>query len=278
MHDSLNTDCPRLALVWTLLLALFLATMPTAFAEVSVKMEETLFFESRDEIPLPFRWDVSAIFADESAWEQAIAELDKSSQEIEKFRGRLGESAETLAAALDSSFEMQRHFEDIFVYAHQILNTDTADPKANELAGRARSIAGKLQELASFIEPEIAQLPQERLDAFLEASELQPYAHYIDNIVRTREHILTPEVEKVIAGSSVSGSAHQQAFSSLVNAGIKWPTIEDEKGEELQVVPGQYMRIATSDDRRLRRDVCRKGDQKAETQHQEGADGSDPVQ
>ncbi len=218
--------------------------------------DEKLYYENRQEIPEQDRWDLTSIYADRDAWEQAAEDLEPMIDAIRGYQGRLGESAETLAAGLNASFNAARQLEDLYVYAHQGLNTNTADPESGELAGRSRGLASKLQEASSFVDPEISQLSEAQLAEFLQSPEVEPYRHYIDNVVRSRDHLLSPEIEEILAGSSLSGSAHQQAFSALENTGIEWPTVTDEDGNETKAVPGQYIRFVGSDNRDVRKEAA----------------------
>ncbi len=217
---------------------------------------EQLYYDSRNQIPEQDRWDLTPIYADREAWEQAAADLAPMIDALSDYQGTLGDSPEALATALNASFAASRHFEDLYVYAHQGLNTNTADPESSELAGSARGFASRLQEATAFIDPEISQLSEQQLTEFLRHPEVAPYQHYIDNVVRSREHLLSPEVEGILAGSSLSGSAHQQAFSALENTGIEWPTVTDEDGNDAKAVPGQYTRFVTSDDREVRQQAA----------------------
>ncbi len=225
---------------------------PTAGAQGQV--DENLFFEERDEIPLAYRWDLDAIFPNREAWEASREQVEQALPGLSSYQGRLGESPEVLSEALQTKFDLERHFEDVFVYAFQLFYTDTEDPTAKELSGLARALASKVQEAASYVEPEIAQLPPDRLTELLKADSVRPYAHYIDNIIRTKAHIRSAEIEEILAGSSLPGAAHQQAFTSLETSDIEWPMVKDEKGIEQNVVPGQYIRFVMSPDRRVRRE------------------------
>ena len=219
------------------------------------EVDENLFFEDREQIPLEYRWDLDAIFPGREAWEAARKEVEEALPGLGSYRGRLGESAEVLAAALRAKFEIERRFEDVFVYAFQLFYADTEDATAKELSGLAQALSAKVQEAASFIEPEIAQLPSDRLTASLKVDGVLPYAHYVDNIVRTKAHIRTAEIEEILAGASLPGAAYQQAFTTLENSDIEWPVIHGEDGKEQKVVPGQYIRFVTSQDRRVRREA-----------------------
>jgi oligoendopeptidase F len=219
------------------------------------QVDENLFFEERDEIPPAYRWDLDAIFPSRESWEASRRQVEQALPALAAYRGRLGESPEVLSEALQAKFDLERRFDDVFVFAFQLFYTDTEDATAKELSGLAQSLASKVQEAASFVEPEIAQLSADRLQELLKAESVSPFAHYIDNIVRTKAHIRSSEVEEILAGSSLPGAAHQQAFTSLETSDIEWPVVKDEKGEEQKVVPAQYLRFVTSPDRRLRREA-----------------------
>jgi oligoendopeptidase F len=246
----LNRVCGPLAVA----LAMTLLPLSPAYPEGAPESGEKLFYESRSAIPDAYRWELGAIFADEASWRTGAEALGQEIPELARFKGRLAEAPEVLADALDLQFELDRSLEDVYVYANELLHTDTADTLANELSGRARSLLAKLQEAAAFIDPEIAQIPDEKLAEFLRHPRVEPYAHYIDDVVRTKEHLLSPEIEEILAGVSLPGAAYQQAFSSLQNADIEWPTIVGDDGEEAKVVPGQYIRFVRSEDRRVRRE------------------------
>ena len=62
---------------------------------------------SRDEVKQTDCWDLSTLYADHAAWEEDFKKLDGLIPELENYRGKLSESAATLAAALtfDSEFD-----------------------------------------------------------------------------------------------------------------------------------------------------------------------------
>ena len=253
----MRTRTVHVSLIWLTLAAVVFASTPVSLvaSEAAEEAKERLYYDTRDEIAEADRWDLTPIFSDRKTWEKAIAEVEPMMASLAEHQGRLGQSPEALAAALADTFSASQLLEDIYVYAHQGLNTNTADPESGELAGIARGLASRLQEAAAFVDPEISQFSEEQLAEYLDHPEIAPYRHYIDNVVRSRDHLLSPEIEEILAGSSLSGSGHQQAFSALENTGIEWPTIVDEEGEEVKVAPGQYIRFVGSDDRRVRREA-----------------------
>lgn len=217
---------------------------------------EKLHWEDRSEIPEAYRWDITDILADEAAFDATVASVEAELETLSGYRGRLGDSAETLADALDLLYEIQRRAEDAVVWANQRQHTDTRDQGANATLARARAFAGKVGEAASFIAPEIAAIPEDRLAGFMESKRLATYRHVIDNITRTRAHIRSAEVEQVIASSSLLLGSPNQTYSDLTNADLEWPKITNADGEEVTATPSLYYSFLADADRRVRRDAA----------------------
>ena len=104
-----------------------------AFAVTSFAEEEKLFYENREDIPEQYRWDLGIIFADIDAWETAYAEAEAKIPKLAAFKGKLGESADTMLSAIELQNNILRTVADIYVYAGQWQSTDTRNPEANAI-------------------------------------------------------------------------------------------------------------------------------------------------
>ena len=123
--------------------------------------------KTRNEIPIESRWDLTAIFPTVEAWETAYRELEDDLPELDQYKGRLGDSADVLAAAMETQFALNRRLADIYVYANEWLHTEADNATAKDLAARAQNLSTQLSEATSFIDPELAQIPDDRLVEFL---------------------------------------------------------------------------------------------------------------
>ena len=64
----------------------------------------------------------------------------------------------------------------------------------------ARSVAAKLGGVTSFIEPEIQELDYEKLKLLLKSNAgLDIYHHYLNEIIRVKDHVRSAEVEGLLA-------------------------------------------------------------------------------
>jgi len=227
-----------------------------ATAGLSAAAEEQLFYENRDEIPIEYRWNLDDIFPNFEAWEAAYATVDSRIPELAAYKGRLGESADSMLAAIELQVELGKTLEDIFVYASQWQTTDTRNADANAAVGRARSLAAKFGEATAYFDPEVVQIPDATMAAFLEDPRMTTYEHLLDNILRTKAHTRSQEIEQVLAEASLLRSSPQQTYGFLTDADIEWPTIKDENGEDKKVVPGLYYTFMANQDRRVRKDAA----------------------
>lgn len=90
--------------------------------------------------------------------------------------------------------------------------------------------------LISFADPEILSIPEEKLEAFYaEKPELLKYRRSINEVRRCKDHILSPELEKILADAGEMAQAPGTVYSSLVNADLTFDPIKGSNEEELEV-------------------------------------------
>ena len=227
-----------------------------AFAASSYAAEEKLFYENREDIPEQYRWNLDLIFPDIDAWEAAYAKVEAELPELAAYKGRLGESADVMFVATELVNDISKTIADIYVYAGQWQSTDTRNADANTYVGRARALYAKFGQATAYFEPEIVQLPDATVAKYLEDPRLETYDHVLDNILRTKAHTRSQEVEELLAGSALLQGSPQQTYGFLTSADIEWPTIKDENDEDKKVIPGLYYTFMSSQDRRVRRDAA----------------------
>src|SRR5690625_2444201 len=104
--------------------------------------------------------------------------------------------------------------------------------------------------------PEILAADEATIDEFLRQDEqLQLYKHALAEIMRKKAHVLSTEEESLLAQTSEIGRAPQTVFNMLNDADMKFPTIRDEEGNEVELTHGRFIRFMKSHDRRVRRDA-----------------------
>ena len=211
---------------------------------------------TREEADARYKWAIEDLYKDDEDWKRDYELLKSRIPELTKFRGRLGESAEVLLSMQKLSDELNQLLEKVYVYANQRLHENTDNGTYQNLASQAQGLLVELSENLSFVEPELMELPDGTIEAFLdENEELSAYRQYFENIIRQKKHVLPTEQEQLLAAMGDVAEGPKDIFSMFNNADIRFPEITGEDGHPVQVTHGRYMSLMQSRNRQVRKDA-----------------------
>ncbi len=211
----------------------------------------------REEIGKQYQWKIEDLYPCNEAWEEDFAKLQQGIGTLGEFEGTLGESAQNLQKLLSTCDTLNQLAEKIYVYANQRLHENTANAYYQGLSGRAQQLLVQLSEASSFIEPEILNIPEEALCEMMRSEGLQGYETYLKRLIRRKEHILSKEMEELLAGVTEVAEGPKDTFMMFNNADIKFPTITGEDGEPVEITHGKYVKLLESQDRAVRKEAFR---------------------
>lgn len=207
----------------------------------------------RTEISQKYKWKIEDLYATNEAWEEDFIKLQKGIEELGKFEGTLGEAAENLLALMEKSDELNQLAEQVYVYANQRLHENMGDTLYQGLSGRAQMLLVQMSEAASYIEPEILTIPEEKLEEMMKEEGLRKYETYFRRLLRRKEHILSKEMEELLAGIDEVAEGPKDTFMMFNNADIKFPVITGEDGEPVEITHGKYVKLLESQNREVRK-------------------------
>lgn len=213
----------------------------------------TATLPARSEVPAEDRWDLSSLFPDDAAWQQALAELDGMIPTFETFRGCLDESAEKLAEALAFDHRFDRLAERVGTYAFLKTTEDQADSDAQAMKARFQNLAVRAGQAASFMRPELLGIAPERMEALLAAEAIAPYRLQLERLLRYRPHTLSDREERLLAMQGEMASAADNAFRQLNDADLRFGEIEDHHGRRVELSHASFGQLLISPDRDVRR-------------------------
>ncbi len=210
----------------------------------------------RQEIPQEYKWRLEDIYGTDDQWEQEFSLVKARIQELDKYKEKLKDSGKTLLECLQLRDEVSQLIEKLFVYARMRKDEDNTNAIYQALTDRATSLSIAVDSAMSYIVPEILAIPGESLAEFQKTEAgLAQYKHYLDELTRQKEHILSAREEQLLAQAGELAHAPQSIFGMLNNADIKFPSIKDEQGQEIEVTKGRYIQLMESPDRRVRKDA-----------------------
>lgn len=210
---------------------------------------------SREEVDPARRWRLEDLFPSVEAWEAAFRRVEEAIATLGAWRGRAREGAALVARVLDADARLGEALDRVYVWAHLGRDEDTRDPAAQGRAQRAARLSTRAAEATSWIQPEILALPREMLAALRDAPELAERRHYLDDLLRTQEHTLSPREEELLAMSGEVSRIPRSVFGMLDDADLTFRPVRDEHGREVELTKGRYGRLLESGDRRVRQDA-----------------------
>ena len=212
--------------------------------------------KKRSEVQKKFTWAIEDLYTDDSQWKEEYDKLITLLGMAGEYRGRINKSGKLLLGFLKLSDEIGMLMERVYVYANQKYHEDTSNAVYQDLSNKANVLSVQVESALSFATPEILTIAQEDLSRlFTEVEELKLYEFYLKDIFRQQPHILSAELEELLADTGEIAQAPASVFSMFNNADLKFPEIKDEEGENVRITHGRFIQFLESEDRRARREA-----------------------
>jgi oligoendopeptidase F len=214
---------------------------------------ETKQQAKRSDIPKEMTWNLDILYSDDKIWEQDLASLDALIEKFMSYKGRLAESAEVLAEAIKSEDELDRLLEKIYVYAHLKSDEDTGNSKSQAKLDIISAKYAEIQGITAWFTPEILAIPEAQFKDYLNSPALSFYHRTLEELERERPHVLSEKEERILGMSSEVFSTPHKTFSMLNNADLRFPEINDENGNSVELTHGNYINFMESNNREIRK-------------------------
>ena len=208
---------------------------------------------TRADLPDSDKWDLTHLFPSVDKWSEDFAWLQQTYPRITEWKGRVGESAETLAACLEFEKSIELRSERVYHYASLQLAEDSANPAYLSRMGQLQNLATLIGEAASFLTPEIQAIPDEKFAQFLEDPALAAWKTALKKIRRMKPHVLSEREERLLALGSSALDGYDDTFSQLTDVDMKFGVLTDEKGEEKPLTQSSYSSFLVKRDHALRK-------------------------
>ena len=208
---------------------------------------------TRADLPESDKWDLTHLFVSADKWSEDFAWLQKTYPGIVEWRGRLGESAVTLAACLEFEKSLDLKIERLYHFASLQLAEDSANPDYLARMGQLQNLLTKISEAASFMGPEIQAIPDDKFTQFLEDPALAEWRIALKKIRRMKPHVLSEREERLLALGSAALDGYDETFSQLTDVDMKFGVLIDEKGEEKPLTQSSFSSFLVKRDHELRK-------------------------
>jgi oligoendopeptidase F len=210
--------------------------------------------KTRAEISQTDKWDIEAMYPDETKWDQDIKTGLSKAEKFAGMAGSVAKGSQSLLDALALRDEIWQTLERAFVYARMRRDEDNTSEKYQAMTDRISSELAKVSATMSFFTPELLETPEETIQGFLaENQELAMYRYALETLFREKAHILTKSEESILAQMSEITGATSDIFTMLNNADLNFGTIADENGNQVELTHGNYITFMENHDRGVRK-------------------------
>lgn len=211
---------------------------------------------TREQIDPKYKWNIREMYPDEEQWKIDYKTVEDKAKDFTSYSGRLGESPKVLLEAMQKKDNIWLILERVYTYARMKKDEDNRVTQYQAMSDKAGTLIAKTSSYLSFFIPELLEIPEEKLRGFLEAEEgLKLYKHAINDILREKAHVLSKPEENLLAQLGEITGATNDVFTMINNADIKFGSIIDEDGDEVEVTHGRYIGLMESHDRRVRKEA-----------------------
>jgi oligoendopeptidase F len=198
----------------------------------------------RAEIPDRYKWNLSHIFSDWSAWQAAYAELETKIGEYAALQGTLARGAAGLLKAMQLSDDIGQLTYKVWYFASLKHDEDQRDNQSNAKRQQVQILFAKASQASAWFNPELLKIPLATVQQWMAANaELAVYRFALEDLYRQQEHVLDDKGEHLMSLSSRFSSTPNDAYAALSTADLKHPALTLPSGAEVTLTYGQYRAI-----------------------------------
>ncbi|HEY8573337.1 M3 family oligoendopeptidase [Phenylobacterium sp.] len=204
---------------------------------------------------LPTVWDLTHLYPNDAAWDAEAKAVEAALPGLSAYKGRLGESAATLKAAMEAISAVNKRLLRLIVYATLKADEDLQVAANQERRDRAQALGSKAGEATAWVNPEVLRIGRARIETLVSSDPgLAKFRFGLLDTVRQAPHTLDDKGEQLLAAAANPLNGPQSIRNQLVLSDIPWPQVEVGGKSERLDLQG-YTRLRAVADRAERKKV-----------------------
>ncbi|HEY4271141.1 MAG TPA: oligoendopeptidase F [Candidatus Udaeobacter sp.] len=208
---------------------------------------------TRAEIPDSDKWDLTHLFSDVNKWQEDFGSLQREYPKLEQWRGRVGESAQTLSAVLEFEKSLELKMERMYHFASLQAAEDSTNNEYLARIGQVQNLHTRVSEAGAFFVPEILAIDDEQFAKLVADPLLGDWRIKLHKIRRMKRHVLSVPEERLLALSNVALSGYDDTFSQLTDVDMKFGVLVDAAGRERPLTQSSFSSFLVKRDPELRK-------------------------
>ncbi len=215
------------------------------------------YFEDRKDIEEKYTWNLEKIYKNLEEFEKDFEYVKEFSKNIENYKGKLSDEKQVVNLFKDLE-KVYRILTKLMNYAHMKKDQDGSVTLYQGLMSRVEQFYYAFSAESSFIDTELISQDESYLKSLLENESLKDVRFKIKGLIRSKEHILSEEAEKILSMFGSSMDAPSNIAGIFKNVDMEFPNTKNEQGEEVRLNEGNYVAFISSKDREVRKEAYEK--------------------
>lgn len=211
--------------------------------------------KERSQIEEQYKWDLSPLCKSDDEFYKRLEKVNVYLKKFKAFEGKLNDK-KTLWKYLQLSKQFDEEFEPICLYAHLKGDEILSDNSRNEMEEKLSNVFSEFSIETSSLSNEIHSLDDDFLNELIADKKFKDYDRMFELIKRDKQHILSPQEEKLLSGMNFLGGFSTVA-NKLCDVDLKFEDAIDEKGKAHKLTQSNYGAFMRSKDRTLRKNTMK---------------------
>ena len=207
----------------------------------------------RSEIKQEYKWNLSDIYENYSAWEKDFEKVSDLKKELAGFKGQFGNEGKLLEF-FQKQEEMDKISYKLYRYPQLARDLNSSDKEAVEHLQKVQFLFAEISTELSWVNSELVD-NRENIEKWIEKKEFDDYRFGLKNLFRLQKHILEEKESKLLSYYSSFFSAPRSIYSEVTVTDVEWPQVTLSSGEKVDVTPANYSKILSTnrnqEDRKL---------------------------
>lgn len=205
----------------------------------------------RSEIEEKYKWDLSSIYKNENDINEDVKEVKVLTEKLLNYENKKITTGEDLYEVLSLNFKIDEIIGKLSLYSSLKVSEDSSNSENKKLNGEIENLIVKIMTDLSFLTNKIYELEYDDVIRYYdEYPKLKEYEFHLKKLFEEKKHILSNKEEKILSSLSKSLSLSESAYSTFVNADIKFGNIGDK-----ELTFSNLSTFLKSEDRKVRKEA-----------------------
>lgn len=211
-------------------------------------------YETRNDVPLKYKWDLTDFFKDVEDFNKTFNEVKEKIKFLDNYVG-CTKNSDKLLEFLEFDMSLTSKIINLDIYSMTMNDQDLNDPLGVELVGRINTLRSEYYTKSSFFNPELLSLNENEYNDLFKNEKLLKYKSMLDDTYRYKNHVLNKREEELCSRLTSTSNSYSQMSSTLLNSCNDYGSVTMIDGSVEKLMTTNYRRIVKKLPRDKRKEV-----------------------